>query len=88
MANERTTLSFVKTGLGLLLTGAGLLKLYGHPLLQLAGWAALGLAVLITASGLMRYSRLRFSIGGRKELHQLAQRLEGRGERTRQEARK
>ena len=75
MANERTTLSFVKTGLGLLLTGAGLLRLYGHPLLQMAGWVALGLAVLVATTGFLRYWRLRRYIGGRRDLHQLAETL-------------
>lgn len=82
MANERTVLAYVKTGLGLLLTGVGLLEIYDHPLLELAGWAAMGIAAFVTFVGIVRFRATRQTFGGRGDLQDFVERVKRSGPHT------
>ena len=59
LANERTLMSYVRSALYLLLGGLTLLKLGHYAELQLVGYLALGLCVILLVVGTYRYIRLR-----------------------------
>ena len=59
LANERTFLSFLRTALGLFLGGIGLIKFWGHPLVEVLGWVFIAAAAVLLGIGIFRYRYAR-----------------------------
>ncbi|TWU43333.1 hypothetical protein Q31b_23720 [Novipirellula aureliae] len=59
LANERTLLAYGRTGLMVSGTGVTLIKFFAdEEILQVIGWAFLGLGLLVGAVGLLRFASL------------------------------
>jgi putative membrane protein len=59
LANERTVLAYVRTALALLASGVSFLEFYRSPGLDVAGWAAIVLGLLLLGVGTARFLRAR-----------------------------
>ena len=63
LANERTLLAVLRTALGCLLGGAGLLKFFNHPAYAITGFFLMTIAALILGVGIRRYRTIKQMIG-------------------------
>lgn len=59
LANERTLLSYLRTGLALMAAGVGVAELFTARTLVVAGWALVPTGALVLASGMIRFRRTR-----------------------------
>jgi putative membrane protein len=59
LANERTLLSFVRTGLAFAAAGAGLIHFFDSVPVEVLGWLLLPFAIAITAIGVLRFLQMR-----------------------------
>ena len=55
MANERTLLSFIRTSVGLLAGGIGLIKFLEHPFIVALGWILVPVSLFFLVWGVVRY---------------------------------
>lgn len=55
LANERTLLAYVRTGLSFMLLGTLMLKWFGHLYMQMGGWASIGFGGVMMVCGLVRF---------------------------------
>lgn len=59
LANERTLLAYLRTGIMLSATGATAIKLFpGEPLMHATGWGLVGCAAVVAAVGGWRFRRV------------------------------
>jgi putative membrane protein len=58
LANERTVLAYLRTALAFAGVGVAAMQLFDSVAWVVAGWAAIGLAVLLLLFGLRRYRRV------------------------------
>ena len=58
LANERTLLSYIRTGLALGVTGAGAIKFFGSLIAVLLGWCFVVLALVVVGLGVSRFRRV------------------------------
>lgn len=58
MANQRTLLAFVRTGLYLGITGLGILYLNDRPHCNWGAWALIILGVIVAVIGILNYKRM------------------------------
>jgi len=58
MSNERTLLSYVRTGLAFGITGAGVIKFFKSFVPLLLGWGLVVLGVLVAALGVWHFRRI------------------------------
>ncbi len=59
LSNERTLLAYIRTALTAVIVGISLIKLFATVLVIVIGWAFLGLGILITWWGLVRYQQVK-----------------------------
>ena len=59
MANERTFLSFLRTRIGLLGGGLGIIGLVNHPMIVVLGWIAIIFSVPVLIWGMWRFQNIR-----------------------------
>jgi putative membrane protein len=69
LANERTVLSYLRTGLGLTAGALTLLHLIDTPAARITAWVVLGFAALLLAFGFARYVVVRRRVAGYARLH-------------------
>lgn len=62
LANRRTLLSYLNTGIALFVSGAGLLKLSGSPWLEVLGTIFMPVSLIVVAIGIVDYRILRKDI--------------------------
>lgn len=62
LANRRTLLSYLNTGIALFVSGAGLLKLSGSPWLEVLGTIFMPVSLVVVAIGIVDYRILRKDI--------------------------
>ena len=58
MANERTLLSYIRTGLAFGITGAGVIKFFESFVPLLLGWGMVVLGVLVVVLGVWHFRRI------------------------------
>ena len=58
MANERTLLSYVRTGLAFGITGAGVIRFFESFVPLLLGWGLIVLGILVTTLGAWHFRRI------------------------------
>lgn len=63
LANERTLLAILRTALGCLIGGAGLLRFFGHPAYEILGIFLIILAAVILCVGVRRHRTIKKLIG-------------------------
>jgi putative membrane protein len=56
LANQRTFLAYVRTGLAFALLGVLMLKWFGHLYMQMTGWVSVGFGGLVAVLGLVHFS--------------------------------
>ena len=59
MANERTLLSFLRTGMGLLGGGIGIVGYVERPFIVVLGWLAIMLSIPLLVWGVWRYIKMK-----------------------------
>jgi len=59
LANERTLLAFLRTGVGLSVGGIGVVKFVGHPVIVALGWSAIVLSAPVIIWGVWRFLSIR-----------------------------
>ena len=63
LANERTLLAWLRTGLMLLVSGGTLIKLFeGEPLLEVTGYVLMPLGLIASVLGVYRFLRVQARI--------------------------
>ncbi len=62
LANRRTLLSYLNTGIALFVSGAGLLKLSDSPWLEVLGTIFMPVSLIVVAIGIVDYRILRKDI--------------------------
>jgi uncharacterized membrane protein YidH (DUF202 family) len=58
LANEQTFLGTIRTSVGLLASGTGLIKFLGGPLFMAAVWCLIFVSLFVLAWGIWRYSNI------------------------------
>jgi putative membrane protein len=69
LANERTILSYLRTGLGLTAGALTLLHFFDTPAARITAWLVLAFAALLLAFGFARYVAVRRRVAGYARLH-------------------
>ena len=59
MANDRTFLAYIRTAIGLLGGGIGLIALVKHPVLEAVGWLCIALSAVVLLYGIRRFLQIR-----------------------------
>jgi len=59
MANERTLLSFLRTSLGLMAGGIGIVGFVERPLIVVLGWLAIFISIPFLVWGIRRYRKIK-----------------------------
>lgn len=59
LSNERTLLAYIRTSVGLLVSGIALLRLFDNQYIHILGYALVLFAILTVCLGFRRYFRVR-----------------------------
>ena len=59
MANERTLLSFLRTSIGLMAGGIGIVGFMERPLIVVLGWLAIFISIPFLVWGIRRYRKIK-----------------------------
>ena len=59
MANERTLLSFLRTNIGLMAGGIGIVGFMERPLIVVLGWLAIFISIPFLVWGIRRYRKIK-----------------------------
>lgn len=57
LANERTFLAYVRTALTLFAAGITFIRFFGIPFLSFVGYIFIGLSIVLTIVGIIRYQK-------------------------------